>query len=67
LKLFLQKHLLKDPVVDGRIIQKWISRSGMEGGGAWTGLICLRIWTGCGLMECGKERSGPIKFREFLD
>jgi len=32
LKLLLQKHLLQDPAVDGRIIQQniWISRSGMD-------------------------------------
>jgi len=29
---------LKDPRVDGRIIQKWISRSGMDGGMDWIDL-----------------------------
>jgi len=66
LKLFLQKRLLEEPGIDGRITQKWISRSGM-GGGAWIGLIWLRIWTDGGLMECGNEPSGSIKCGEFLD
>jgi hypothetical protein len=39
---------LEDPGVDGRIILKWIFER--LGGGAQTGLIWLRIWTGDGLL-----------------
>jgi hypothetical protein len=35
------------------------------GWGAWTGLIWLRIGTGC--CECGNEPSGSIKRGEFVD
>jgi hypothetical protein len=38
---------LGDPGVEGRIILKWTSRSGM---GAWTGLSWLRIGIGGGLL-----------------
>jgi hypothetical protein len=38
---------LGDPDVDGRIILKLSSRSGM---GSWTGLSWLRIGTGGGLL-----------------
>jgi hypothetical protein len=38
---------LRDPIVDWRIILKWVLRSGM---GAWTGLSWLRIGTGGGLL-----------------
>jgi hypothetical protein len=55
---------LEDPGVDGRIILKWIFK---KWDGAWTGLIWLRIGTGGGLYECGKEPSGSIKSWEFLD
>jgi hypothetical protein len=38
---------LKDVVVDGKIILKWIFK---KWDGAWTGLIWLRIGTGGGLL-----------------
>jgi hypothetical protein len=40
---------------------KWIFKKLV--GGAWTGLIWLRI----GSCECGNEPSGSIKCGEFLD
>jgi hypothetical protein len=39
---------LKDPGVDGRIILKWTCER--LDGGAWTGLIWLRIGTGAELL-----------------
>jgi hypothetical protein len=42
-----RKHL-EDPGVDRRIILKWILKKWY--GGAWTGLIWLRIGTGGGLL-----------------
>jgi hypothetical protein len=40
---------LKDPGVDGRIMLRWIFER-LEGWGAQTGLIWLRIGTGGGLL-----------------
>jgi hypothetical protein len=54
---------LEDPGVDGSIILKLIFKK--WDGGAWSGLIWLRIGTGC--CECGNEPSGSIKRGEFLD
>ena len=39
---------LKDTVVCGRIVLKWIFEKWNEG--PWTGLICFRIGTGGGLL-----------------
>jgi len=39
---------LEDPGIDGRITLRWIFRK--LDVGSWTGLICLRIVTGGGLL-----------------
>jgi len=36
-------------------------------GGAWTGLIWLRLGQMVGACECGNEPLSSIKCREFLD
>jgi len=41
-----ERHHLGDPVIDGRIILRWIFRK--SGVGVWTGSNWLRIWTGGG-------------------
>jgi hypothetical protein len=43
----MERDHLRDPGVDARVILKWIFR---KCAGAWTGLIRLRIGTGCGLL-----------------
>ena len=43
-----EKDHLEDPGLDGRIMLTWIFRKWDEVGGAWTGLICIRIATGGG-------------------
>jgi hypothetical protein len=35
-------------------------------GGAWAGLIWLRIGAGVGISECGNELSGSTQCGEFL-
>jgi len=54
---------MEDPVVDGRVILRWIFRKWDVG--VWTGSIRFRIGTGGG--ECGNETSGSLKCGEFLD
>ena len=39
---------IQDPGVDGRVILRWILKEVGLGGGAWTGLISLRIGTSGG-------------------
>jgi hypothetical protein len=41
-----ERNHFDDPGIDGRIILRWIFRK--WNGGAWTGLIWLRIGTGGG-------------------
>jgi hypothetical protein len=43
-----EEDYLEDPDVDGRIISEWIFKK--WGGGAWTGLLWLRMGTGVGLL-----------------
>jgi hypothetical protein len=54
----------EDPDVDGRIILRWMFRK-LEGV-VGTGWSWLRIGTGGGPFEYGKEPSGSIKCGEFL-
>jgi len=61
----LRERHWEGPGVDGRIILRWIFRKG--DGGAWTGLIWLRIGTSGGHCKCGNEPSGYIHCGEFLD
>jgi hypothetical protein len=56
---------LGDPVVDGRIILRWIFRKWDVG--FWTGWRWLKIGTGGGTCECGNEHLGSIKCGKFLD
>jgi hypothetical protein len=55
---------LKDPVVDGRIILKWIERldggHGLDQSGSGQGQVA-------GFCECSDEPSGSIKCGEFLE
>ena len=50
----------EDLDVDGRTKLKWIFKK-WNGGGAWTGLIWLRIGADGGSCECGTEPSGTTK------
>jgi hypothetical protein len=53
-----------DPEVDGRIILRWMFRKWeVVVGIGWS---WLRIGTGGGTCEYGKEPSGSIKCRDFL-
>ena len=44
------KNNLEDLTADGRILKRLFTEDYGLGGGAWTGLICLRIWTGGGCL-----------------
>jgi len=55
---------LEDPDTDGRIILKWILKRWWDGG-AWAGLIWLRMEVGS--CECGNEPLDIIKGGKFLD
>jgi len=54
--------------VDGTIIIKWIFKK--WNGGAWNGLICLRIGSGgqvVGSCACSDKPSHSVKWGKFLD
>jgi len=51
--------------VDGRIILKWMLKI-WEGGVVWIDLV-LQDRDRWRTYECGKEPSGSVKCREFLD
>jgi hypothetical protein len=55
---------LEDTGLDGKIILRWIFRKWV--GGAWNGLICLRIGTGGGYLYARNEASGSINVGKFL-
>jgi hypothetical protein len=54
---------LGDPVIDGRIILRWVFRKWDVG--VWSGSSWLR--TGTGTCECSNKPSRSIKCGEFLD
>ena len=60
----MERDHLEDPVLDGRIILRWIFRWDV---GVCTGSSWLRLGQVAGSCECGNEPSGSIKCGEFLD